>query len=236
MKWETRIYQHNSYVGAELQKPNGRKFLLTEPRLDDDFIDDVFSYSLLESVLNMCQDLETEISSFYHVGFGFGDVLINMSKILPGMKFGGCELFDLCISYGHNHFQLKDYEFELRIKEYPYFDIENYDCIYLGKLPDKANLGKDILNRAMENAGQSVLFWTSDVNQFDIDYIFEELEHIDGWTLILVHITNSEADDEVSETMKQDSVEYEWTESKYKARQAVKEFYSQADENDKSEE
>jgi hypothetical protein len=126
MKWERELYVENTRVDNNIK--NGYRYLVDE---DKPFGDDVDNerHVALHELLSLLEN-----KTFYHVGFRFGNVLINVHRLFPNVKIGGCDIYDLCLSFGTKHFGLKKYDFALRLKEYPYFKIEGQDFLYLGEL------------------------------------------------------------------------------------------------------
>jgi len=181
-RWEVKMYHDKTHV--ENQLSNGHKYLVNKknPRSID--VDDDLSTYLYDLADNL------GIDSLFHVGYGFGHDLINLHLLYPDMKLGGCELFDLRRAYGHQLFGLKDYPIDIIPKEYPYFDIEDYDYIFIGQLLRKSHVGTEVYLKAIQQANCGVIMFvdTNLIEAFEVPegYIWSTDKEIGGVTPVIV--------------------------------------------------
>lgn len=161
MNWEQEVYVDYNRVKLNIEK--GYQYLVDkEAPVSDDVDSDKaeFLYELL---------FELDIDSYYHVGFGFGEDLINISRLMPHINVGGMTWFDHSVSFGQKLFGLKDYGFDLTVGEYPYKPIKGeWDLVNLGRLPEKSALGREIVAQAISEGHRYILFFADNsVRSYD---------------------------------------------------------------------
>lgn len=168
MNWEQEVYIDHNRVKLNMEK--GYKYLVRErdPKpydVDDDRDDYLYS---------MLADNMEDVKSFFHVGFSMGRTLINTTRLRPDLRVGGITWFDNSVAFGQQLFNLTDHgELELQVGEYPYKPIVgSWDFIYLGRLPHKSNLGREILAKACEDTNKYVFLFANagDLTTFPDDF------------------------------------------------------------------
>jgi hypothetical protein len=174
MNWEQEVYIDHNRVKNNMDK--GYRYLVNErspqPYDVDSDLDD-YLYSLLVD--------ELDVKSYYHVGFNMGRTLISVSRLLPKMRVGGITWFDASAAFGQQLFNLADHNFEIQIGEYPYKPIiGSWDFINLGRLPDKSNLGVQILGQAFRDSVKYVFFFASPGQTFQIPDHYECVQNFDS--------------------------------------------------------
>jgi len=126
MHRERLAYQKNTDTINRLAK--GYKFLVDVENPQPEDVDS----ELMDSVLEMSRHLAEsfEINSVYVVGCGLGHILINLHCILDdSVEVGGCEQDGIFFSFGHNLFQVRNYDFALDTKEPPYHKLPQADLM-----------------------------------------------------------------------------------------------------------
>lgn len=180
--WEVKMYHDKAKIEGDLAA--GAKYLVNKKNpksIDVDSDLATYLYDLVDTL---------EMESLFHVGFGFGQDLVNLHLLYPDMKLGGCELYDLRRAYGQQLFGLADCLVDIIAKEYPYFDIEGYDYIFIGKLLRRSHLGMEIFLKALQQANLGVILFVEEalLEAFEIPegYVASADIPIDGLVPILV--------------------------------------------------
>ena len=70
-------------------------------------------------------------SSAFEVGFGYCNHLINLHKVLPDMKLGGCDISSMQMDGAHGRYGLELANFELYISDFLNLNItDKFECVY----------------------------------------------------------------------------------------------------------
>ena len=104
MNKQQKIYFDNVDVKNRLN--SGENLILTH---DIEEIDNPAYQSLYKAIVDLSPD------SIYQNEFGLGQHLVNLRRLFPYAKIGGCTNSQLGIVYGHKHFKLKDCDLLLEV-------------------------------------------------------------------------------------------------------------------------
>jgi hypothetical protein len=174
MSRETQAYILNTHFTNRIN--DGYKVLVKKRASD---IDDYKMSQILEKMV------ASNHQSIYVVGCGLGDILVNISRLKPGVVVGGCEVSEIFKSFGENLFKVGSSRVNsFDIKEPPYHTLPMAALMvsvdYLTESPESVETVKDMLR----NSRETILFDPYPVRQ----YITSQLEI----GLVNVHVKHEE--------------------------------------------
>lgn len=171
---ETQAYQLNTYLTNRIH--DGYKVLVRNKPTD---VDD----ARMERILTTITQLPHE--SYYVVGCGLGDILVNIKRIKKSAVVSGCEVSDIFRSFGQNLFNLHGANVQFEIKEPPYHKLPIAALMisidYLGENPESIEVFEDMLGQSR----QVVLFEPYPVRKYLADYSAKKFEvrHEEDYTV-----------------------------------------------------